>query len=327
MENRWARRAISIPGYVLAFGLLVGLVPILLPLAAISDVLRGSRWALTRFLAIALVYFGCELMGLLAAAWILISVRDRRARLERLNELQWWWASTLFGAARALFGLRIELDAPEAAAPGPILLLVRHASIADTLIPAVFVSSRHRLRLRYVLKRELLWDPCLDVVGLRLPNVFVRRGSGDTAAEVAAVQRLAEDLGPRDGVLIFPEGTRFTPRKRVQVLERIEAAGPPEVARRSRDLLHVLPPRLGGVLGLLERNTSADVVFCAHTGFEGVRRLGDLWNGVLVGRRIRIAFWRVAWADVPAGREERVAWLFDQWQRLDRWVGENQEGP
>ena len=44
-------------------------------------------------------------------------------------------------------------------------------------------------------ERELLWDPCLDVVGQRLPNVFVRRGDGDGASEIAAVRAPAADLG------------------------------------------------------------------------------------------------------------------------------------
>jgi 1-acyl-sn-glycerol-3-phosphate acyltransferase len=324
--RRWSRRAVSIPGYALAFALIAALLPLLLPLAAVADAVRRSRFAAVRFLLMLVVVLGCELLGLAAAfgLWLGRSAATE-AGLDRHHALQWWWAGTLFGAARRLFSLDVEVEGAEAAAPGPILLLVRHASTADTLIPAVFVSSRHRMRLRYVLKRELLWDPCLDIVGQRLPNVFVRRGSGDTAAEVASVQRLLDGLGERDGILLFPEGTRFTPRKREQILERLEAGGPPELATRARALEHVLPPRLGGILGLLERNEAADLVFCAHVGFEGVRRLADLGNGVLVGRRIRVAFWRRPWKEVPAGREERVAWLLDEWQRVDRWVGQNQE--
>ena len=49
--------------------------------------------------------------------------------------------------------------------------------MATTTYPqtTTYVSRRYHLRLRYVLKRELLWDPCLDIVGQRVPNIFVDR--------------------------------------------------------------------------------------------------------------------------------------------------------
>ena len=49
----------------------------------------------------------------------------------------------------------------------------------------MIVAREARIRLRYVLKHELRWDPCLDIVGWRLPNAFVRRGAQDTAGDVA----------------------------------------------------------------------------------------------------------------------------------------------
>ena len=62
-------------------------------------------------------------------------------------------------------------------APGPVVLMMRHASLVDTLLPTVLVLRRHRIRLRYVLKRELLWDPALDLAGNVLPNYFLDRAS------------------------------------------------------------------------------------------------------------------------------------------------------
>jgi hypothetical protein len=61
--------------------------------------------------------------------------------------------------------------------------MLRHASIGDTLLASALVGRPHGIFwLRYVLKRELLWDPCLDVVGNRLPHVFVDRASDRFAA-------------------------------------------------------------------------------------------------------------------------------------------------
>jgi hypothetical protein len=37
---------------------------------------------------------------------------------------------------------------------------------------------------------------------------------------------------------------------------------------------------------------------------------------------VRVKFWRYPAASVPATEEERIAWLYERWQILDDWVGE-----
>ena len=128
-------------------------------------------------------------------------------------------------AVRVLFRLRLEVTGDDAVAPGPVIVLIRHASIVDNLLPANLITRPHRIRLRYVLKRELLADPCLDVAGRRLPNYFVRRGTGE-AQEVERVRALAHGLGADEGVLIYPEGTRFTPERRARAIARIGERDP-----------------------------------------------------------------------------------------------------
>ncbi len=59
---------------------------------------------------------------------------------------------------------------------------------------------------------------------------------------------------------------------------------------------HVLPPRTGGVLALLD--SGMDVVFGIHTGLESVRGLKEIWQEAPVGRRVKVTFRRVAAADV-----------------------------
>jgi hypothetical protein len=72
----------------------------------------------------------------------------------------------------------------------------------ETLLASALVCRLHRIRLRYVLKRELLWDTCLDIVGNRLPDVFVDCFSDDASREIGQISELARGLGPRDGTLI-----------------------------------------------------------------------------------------------------------------------------
>jgi hypothetical protein len=170
------------------------------------------------------------------------------------------------------------------------------------------------------MKRELLLDPCLDVVGQRLPNVFVARGSGEPEREEAAIRALAQGLGPGEGMVIFPEGTRFTPARRERALERLEAGRAAERSERLRGLRHLLPPRPGGPLALLGAAPGADVLVLGHVGLEGLAGVSDLLSGALVGRTIRVRFWRHAAAAVPRDSGAALAWLDERWLELDGWV-------
>jgi len=319
-----ARRLVTIPTVLLLAAASVLLAPLWIPGLAIADALRPARrGAALRAGAMLAVLLQCEAAGLLASFALWVAHPGGRAReryLARNLALQRAWATALFGAARRIYGMGLDVEGEQAVAPGPILLLPRHASVADTLLPEVLVGAPHGIRLRYVLKRELLADPCLDVVGNRLPNVFVRRGSEDSAHEIAAVAALASGLGRDEGVLIYPEGTRFSAAKRRRVLERLRAAGDAERLAYAERLRQLLPPRRGGPLALLEAAPAADVVFCAHTGLEGAASLADLWRGDLVGSRVRVRFWRVPRAEVPAERSARARWLDAWWERLDAWV-------
>ncbi len=323
----WARRAITLPSLVVVTVLWCLLLPVTLPLAALVDVVRGGPWPLLRCTTYFTIYLGCELLGVTAAAivWLVCGPWTGTARavfLRRNVALQSWWANALYRAAERVFRLRTIVEGDDVVVPGPILVFIRHVSQADTLLPVVYVTRRHGIALRFVLKQELLWDPCLDVVGHRLPNAFIRRGSGETAREIAAVQRLMDDLGPQDGVLIYPEGTRFTPRKLARALEKLATHADAALVARATQLRHVLPPHVGGPLGLLAANRDADVVFCGHRGFEAAGSPADLVGGALVGATIRVRFWRVARADIPTEPTARVAWLYEQWQCIDDWLGE-----
>lgn len=318
---RVARRCVTIPLYLALGPLAVALLPLLLPLLLAHDALRGNRWSGVRSVLALTHYLVGEALGLVAAALLVPAAWLFPARAEDWNfRLQCWWASWLFGGARRIFDLRVTVSGLESVREGPVLLLLRHASVIDTLLPAAIVSSRTGLRLRYVMKRELLWDPCLDVVGQRLRNAFVRRGRGGSETEIARVRDLAVDLGPHDGVLLYPEGTRFTPQRRQQVLGRLAESAEPKHVERARAMQHVLPPRFGGVLALLEAAPDTDVAFGVHTGLESLRTLAELWNGALVGRAVELAFWRVPAAEIPTDRPARIDWLYDQWERVDAWL-------
>ncbi len=321
-----ARRLISIPAIAIAWCLWLALIGPALVLSALLDVVgRRRSWARCRALLAVGWLLSCELAGLLGAwaLWMHRLLHRDRARFVAANAgLQRWWTATVFAGARRLYGLRLDLAGLDVAADGGFVLLVRHCSVLDTVLAAVFVAGPHRRLLRYVLKRELLWDPCLDVVGNRLPNVFVARAPARRDADLAAITALAAAMPPEQGLLIYPEGSRATPTKRARAMAQLEASGSPAVLERARALAHVMPPRPGGVLAILAARPDLDVIVMGHTGLEGATRVSDLWRGSLIGATIRISLRRYPAASVPAAPEARLLWLFDRWLELDAWVGQ-----
>jgi len=326
-EKRWrvvVRRLVTIPRSMLLLVALIALSPLLIPLALIVD---GVRWLATRkpamtirLLAFGLVFFTVELIGLawLFVSWLGTGLGHDRARLqEETWPIQAWWARTLLAAAIRLFRLRLLVAGQRQATPGPILALFRHVSIVDNLLPAVLLSDQLGIRLRWVVKRELLTLPSLDVAGNRLPNYFVDRQSNDPRSEVRHIKALAENLTDRDGVLIYPEGTRFTTQKRDRAVQRLRDSSD-LLAEAAAALRYVMPPRPGGTLALLD--SRSDVLVGAHHGLEGFASLHDLWSGALLGKTVNVAFTRIPAAAIPSGRRERAAWLYDVWAEMDRWI-------
>ena len=332
VARRWVRRAVTIPVYLCLGTLAVALLPLSVPLALSLDALRRTgRLATLRCTLAITLYLACEAIGLAVSlvVWVAAKLlsRDDERFIHWNLVLQRYWARTLFEGARRLFAMQTEVTGADALERGPLFVFSRHASTLDTLLPAVFVSHPDRLRLRWIMKQELRWDPCLDVVGRRTRNAFIRRGSDDPEREIAIIRRLAADLGPRDGVLIFPEGTRFSASKRTRAIERLRTGNHPERAETARALRHVLPPRLGGPTALLAMCPDVDVVFLAHRGFEGISNLNDIWSGALVGRHIRLHFWRVPSAQIPREEAARARWLDTEWMRIDEWIDAQEKRP
>lgn len=321
----WARRAVSVPLYVgLAAALVCG-APVWLPLAALADAALGPRWLWPRARALAFftLFFVSEAVGVGVAA--LVWLRFAGGRLggpERYVDanaaLQRAWSTVLFRGGLWLFSARVEVEALELARRGPLLLFVRHASAADTVLAAALVANPNRLLLRYVLKRELLWDPCLDIVGRRLPNAFIDRATAKNQGGIDAIADLARGLNSGSAVLIYPEGTRFAPQKMKRSVAAIASGNHGRLLNIASQYRNVLPPRLGGPLALLDVAPDTDVVFVDHTGFEGAATLASFWGGGLIGARVRVRLRRFPAASIP--REGRAEWLYERWAELDRWI-------
>lgn len=326
---RLIRRTRGVVIEFVAFVLVTVLFPLLIAVAVLVDLalwLKSRKpWMAVRLVAMAWWFLFAEvpvLLGLLGIKLTSSAGSQRRRRL--LYGLRIHWMSSHVGGIRVLFGLGFEVEGMELAGPGPEIMLMRHASIIDNALPDYTAGRAHQMGLRFVIKKELQSLPVIDIGARWVPSFFVRRASADPEAETAELRRLAHDLGSdsREGVLIYPEGTRFTTKKLAKAKAAI-AERQPELAPLANRLQHVLPPRLSGPLALMEEAAGTDIVFCGHVGFDGLRGIGDIWRGSLAGTTIRVKFWRYPGAEVPASEEERVAWLYERWQILDDWIGEH----
>ncbi|MCB9780661.1 MAG: 1-acyl-sn-glycerol-3-phosphate acyltransferase [Alphaproteobacteria bacterium] len=329
--RRWLRRALTIPAVHLGLWGVLGLLPLLLPLALILDAVdarRRRRLPLTRGLLFLCWYLACECAGLQGAWWTWLATGGGlwREGLYRSNlVLQRVWVDALWLGVRTLMGIRLTVEGADAVAPpgdGRMLVLLRHSSLPDVLLPGLAFANPRRIPLAYVLKVEVCWSPCLDVVGHRLSNAFVRRGSGDPAREIARVVALHDRVRPGEGLVIYPEGTRFSQGKRARLLARLDETGDTAGADRVRRYTHVLPPRRGGPSALLARRRSDDDVYIvAHAGTEAAMDARGLARGGLVGAEFRVRIWRIPGDRVPRDADAVMAWLDGWWERVDAWVG------
>ncbi len=327
----WGRRVGLYLIYSFAWLAITITSPILLPIAAIIDLVKRHDWIAVRFTLFFWVYFGFELIAVvvMGAQWLFsgiwLGINQRRLLMWNFAT-QRWWVLNLVPTMLRLFKAKMVVEGDHDLRKRKFLLFMRHSSMADTVFGPFFAYSQ-MIHLRIVVKRELLMDPAIELSFNRMPNVFVRRGGVDSRAQIEAVGRMMDTFAPGEGVLMYPEGTRYTEEKKRRILEKLEKAGPAEAHARAKALRRSLPPRPGGPLKLLERNTDADVIFLAHTGLEETTHFRAMWNGGFIGKTLRFKFWRVPFEQIPKTNAEREEWLYENWLRVDEFVVQHLGAP
>ncbi len=318
------RRAKSVTTVFVALTLLVITLPLTLPVAVVADVIRGHvRLPIPRLLVFGIVYLGWEVIGVFTATWLWVAC-GFGARLksptvvQTHRDVQMAWMRSLQANAARLLKLNVEYHGEECLRDGPVVLLARHASIVDTLIPGIIVD-RMGMKNRYVMKRELLLDPAIDLFASRLPNYFVDRSGRDTSAELASIRALAEGSGSDEAMIIFPEGTRWTEAKRESVQRSLEE-NQPERAVQFKDRLDTMPPRAGGTIATLAGLPDADIVVLSYTGLEGLTGPADAINVIPFRHPVIVELRRIPRSEVPDDAEGQRSWLDDEWETVDRWV-------
>ena len=327
----WAVRRLVVAPLLVGLTVLLWLtLPFwLIGAAALSPLLPGRLRPL-RILWVAIVYVTCEalLLVVMFGLWIASGFgwRLRTPYFEGIHyDLVQGTMWVFFREARRVLRLRIETEGPTPAAhPGrPILVCCRHAGPGDSFVLIHTLMAWYDREPRVVLKDTLAWDPAIDVLLNRIPARFITPNPGDGENLEDQVASLATGLDENDAFVIFPEGGNFTPVRRQRAIDRLRKLGMERMAQRAERMIHVLAPRPGGFLAALDAAPEADVVLVAHTGLDHLVTVGDIWRELPMDKRIVMRWWQVPRAEIPAGRDERIDWLFAWWERIDAWIEVN----
>jgi len=321
----WVRRLVIAPVVVLLAVVLLTTLPVWLLLALAASPLVPGHLRVPRlvFLAIVYVVWDAAALVVLALLWVASGFgwKIRTPGFQRAHYVVTGaFLGILFWLARWSLHLAVDVVGtdPDTAVPGrPEIVVSRHAGPGDSFVLIHALVNWFDREPRIVLKATLQWDPAVDVLLNRLPNRFISPGRTGTHTLEQEISDLATGLDDNDAFVIFPEGGNFTPRRRLSAIARLRARGLAE------NLRNVLPPKPGGLISAIDAAPDAGVIFVAHTGLDRMITVADVWRELPMDKQLIMRFWSVPPEDVPAGEDERVAWLYDWWARIDAWIEEN----
>lgn len=326
------QRVVVAPAVMLLTVLLLTTIPVWVLVAALLSPVVPGRLRPLRLLWVLMLHLVLETVILveLFGLWIASGFGYflRRPFFERIHyDIAQTYLVLFFREARRVLRLKIVTQgpAPDAFPGHPLLVCSRHAGPGDSFTLMYALMHWYHREPRVVLKNTLAWDPAVGVLLGRVPSRFVsppRKGDppGRLEREVGA---LAHDLDDNDAFVIFPEGGNFTPQRREKAIEKLRQLGLERMAERAERMENVLAPRPGGFLAALDAAPEADVVMVAHTGLDHLVTVTDIWRELPMDKQLIMRWWRVPRSEIPAGREERIDWLFSWWEDIDRWVAEH----
>ncbi len=340
LPPRLIRRLVLAPLAVVVAVALAVLFPLLALLALVFSAVRRShpgRRRMLRLLFFALVWLTAETATLLACLglWIASGLGGRlhtEPYQSRHYGIMRWFLDRLYRTATRTFRVQVIVDEPELTAAEraarlarPVIVLSRHAGPGDSFLLVHQLLSVYERRPRVVMKASLQYDPSLDVMANRLPNVFISHRRAGERIFTSEIDRLARGLDQAGALVIFPEGDNWTPGRWHRGIRRLERLGHHDLAARAASMPNLLPPQAGGALAAIMACPGADVIFVAHAGLDRLVSVADVWRSLPMDQVVRAKWWRVPVGEVPraAAYESQVQWLYDWWQRIDAWITEN----
>jgi 1-acyl-sn-glycerol-3-phosphate acyltransferase len=301
--------------------------PVLLILAAVVSAVTRRPQALI-FTRLMITYFALELAGLVAcgALW-LASAGGLLIRTDLFQSLHYrllrWFVHTFAQRWLALLQIEVTPEEPSDAIRAlerdePLLFFSRHAGPGDTILLIDRLLTDFDRRPRVVFKQTVAIDPCVDLIGHRLPHAVL--DTSDKQACEARIEKLAAELDRRGVLLLFPEGGNFTAERHRRAIRNLRRIGRHREAAKAARMPHVLPPHPSGALAALRGNPRADVIFGTHSGLGLAAFPREIWRDPPLGKTFTTQMWLSSAAERPAQPDSQAAWIFDWWERLDAWI-------
>ena len=332
-RTKWQRRAITLPALFALTGAGWLLSPVLLAVAlAVDSATAPRRLRTTRLTMMALAALAIETRvvtgaGLLWLRFGLLGRLHSEQSYWKYHRLQCRYTSSLMAAARRTCGLHVEVDNYGPAERGNAIVIGRHTSIGDALIPAELFATRHDINTRYVIKSGLLNESFLRP--RRRPAQESLRRSCTRRQRRGARLSATPDRRTRR-----TQRGRHLPRR--HLLHRSpQAANRRAIARRRQ-------PRTGGArftVALCITPASGRNARAARRRSQRRRRrhrqrrsravqLARLDLPVPTFRApVRVWMWRLSREGVPHGSDARIDWLYSQWEHLDDSIHERLTAP
>jgi len=323
------RRPITVTAWLVMSLVCLAVSPVLLAVAALVSAVSGHPQALI-FTRLLVAYFALELGALIACGALWLASGCGRLigspLFQRLHYRLLRWFVHGF-AQRWLASLDINVPAEESTEATralerdrPLLFFSRHAGPGDTILLIDRLLTRFDRLPSVVFKQSVAIDPCIDLIGHRLPHAVLDT-SHKEACE-ARIEQVAAELGNRGVLLLFPEGGNFTTERRRRAVRKLWRTGRQQEAAKADRMSHVLPPRPSGALAALRGNPGADVIFAAHSGLGLAAFPREIWRETRLGKTFNTHMWLAPAADRPTDPDAQVAWIYDWWKRLDEWIDE-----
>lgn len=321
------RRPITITCWVVLSTTVLVLSPLLLAIGALASAAlrRPQPLLIVRLL---MAYCARELAVLLACGvlWVAsgFGLRLRSPRFRPLHySLLRWFVCSLAGRFRELLEIDV-VPMPSVDAEGalkrerPVLFFSRHAGPGDTILLVDRLFTEYDRLPSVVFKEALTLDPCVDLLGYRLPHAVLDNSKREESKE--RIEQAASALTSRGALMLFPEGANYTNARRRRALRKLWRKGRRREASAGERMENVLPPHPTGALTALASRPDADVIFAAHTGLGLAASAGQVLRELPIGRTLKTRMWLCPRTECPRDSDEQVNWLYDWWKRLDDWI-------
>lgn len=272
--------------------------------AQILPVLKGIRSAVFLAVTLSLVNLGF-FSSLLLYPFSRQAFRGYNRALARI-----WW-SLLLNASRTAIGVRIVVSGDPLPPQENAVVLANHQDMPDIPSLALLAQSLDRVGdLKWFVKDPLKYVPGLGWGMLFLDNIFLKRNWNLDADTIAATfQRITSARAPF-WLLMFSEGTRFTPARAQESARWARKEG-------LEPLRHVLFPRPKGFQAtVLALRPHAQAVYDVTLGYpDGVPTLWQYMQGRCGPVHVHVR--RFPMDAIPTDDAGQASWLRERFRAKD----------